>query len=84
MLVRAEATEVVVTVHDRGIGIPEEDRATLFERFGRASNAAAQGIRGFGLGLFISREIAERHGGRLWLDTTGPAGSTFALALPRA
>ncbi len=74
--------EVLVSIRDRGIGIPLEDRDALFERFGRAANAAARGVPGFGLGLYISRAIAEQHGGRLWLADSGDAGSTFALALP--
>jgi len=69
--------EALVSIRDRGIGIPLGDRDTLFERFGRAANAA-----GFGLGLYISRAIAEQHGGRLWLADSGDAGSTFVLALP--
>ncbi len=80
--VRAEGEEAVVTVRDHGIGIPETDRAVLFERFGRAGNVAAHGISGFGLGLFISREIMQRHHGRLWLAASDETGSTFALALP--
>ena len=74
--------EALVSIRDRGIGIPPGDRDTLFERFGRAANAAAQGVPGFGLGLYISRAIAEQHGGRLWLADSGDAGSTFVLALP--
>ncbi len=74
--------EVLVSIRDRGIGIPPGDRAALFERFGRAANAAARGVPGFGLGLYISRAIVEQHGGRLWLADSGESGSTFALALP--
>jgi len=74
--------EVLVSIRDRGIGIPPGDRDTLFERFGRAANAAARGVPGFGLGLYISRAITEQHGGRLWLADSGDAGSTFVLALP--
>jgi len=75
--------EVQISIRDRGIGIPPGDRGALFERFGRAANAAAQGVPGFGLGLYISRAIAEQHGGRLWLADSGDSGSTFVLALPR-
>lgn len=80
--VHREGAEAVVTVRDHGIGIPARDHALLFERFGRASNVSAHGISGFGLGLFISREIAQRHHGRLWLAASDQTGSVFALALP--
>ncbi len=81
--VRVAAAEVVVCVQDSGIGVPEADRARIFEQFGRAGNAATQQISGFGLGLFISQAVVEAHAGRLWLDTTadGP-GSVFCVALP--
>lgn len=72
--------EAVVHVIDHGVGVPEEERAQLFQRFFRTSRTRAYG--GTGLGLFISRRIAEAHGGRLWLERTGPDGSSFALALP--
>jgi signal transduction histidine kinase len=80
--VRRESGEAVVRVADRGIGIPADERAELFQRFFRTSRTQAYG--GTGLGLFISRRIAEMHGGRLWLERTGPEGSVFALALPLA
>lgn len=80
--VRREGMEGLVAVRDHGVGIPTQDHERIFGRFGRASNAAAHNIHGFGLGLFISREIAERHGGRLWLASSDETGSAFTLALP--
>jgi signal transduction histidine kinase len=71
-----------IRIADRGVGVPEEERALLFTPFYRTSNAS--GIRGTGLGLHISRRLAEHHGGRLWLDTSSSTGSTLALALPVA
>ncbi|MDQ2805840.1 MAG: response regulator [Chloroflexota bacterium] len=80
---RADAGAAEVCVQDVGIGVPETDQARIFEQFGRAANAAAQQISGFGLGLFISQAIVQAHNGRLWLDTThsGP-GSVFCVSLP--
>ncbi len=75
-----EDLEAVLRVRDRGLGVPEGERAQLFQRFYRTSRTRALG--GTGLGLFISRRIAEAHGGRLWLEESGPEGTTFALALP--
>ncbi len=76
------AGQAILRVRDRGIGVPEADRAQLFLAFFRTSNTA--NIGGTGLGLFISRRIAELHGGRVDLEASGPEGSTFALILPLA
>ena len=73
---------VQVTIQDHGIGIPREQQARLFSRFSRASNAAAHGITGTGLGLFLCRELIERHGGRIWLESEEGQGSTFSFVLP--
>lgn len=78
--VRLEGRDAVVRVTDHGIGIPEQERHELFQRFFRTSRSRQ--YAGTGLGLFISKRIAEAHGGRLWLESTSPHGSTFALALP--
>ncbi|HEU5198871.1 MAG TPA: ATP-binding protein, partial [Ktedonobacterales bacterium] len=71
-----------VTIRDGGIGIPREQQARLFARFSRASNASAHGITGTGLGLFLCRELIERHGGRIWLESEEGKGSTFSFVLP--
>lgn len=73
---------VQVSIHDHGIGIPREQQAKLFARFSRASNAAAHSITGTGLGLFLCRELIERHGGRIWLESEEGKGSTFTFVLP--
>lgn len=80
--VAREDGQAVVRVADHGIGIPDDERALLFQRFYRTSRARPYG--GTGLGLYISRRIAEMHGGRLWLERSGPQGSVFAFALPLA
>jgi signal transduction histidine kinase len=76
---------VVVRVLDGGPGIPEDERATVFERFRRGSSSAP----GFGLGLAIGRELARRMGGELAVEDSPPgpdepAGARFALVLPTA
>lgn len=78
----------VVTVTDTGPGIPLEARAAVFHRFFQADGARGRApvsstTSGAGLGLAISRWIAEAHGGSLDLSSTGPEGSVFTLALPR-
>ncbi|MBI2773759.1 MAG: PAS domain-containing protein [Chloroflexi bacterium] len=80
--VSRDGGEAIVRVSDRGIGVPEAEQPMLFQRFFRTSRALPYG--GTGLGLFISRRIAEAHRGRLWLEKSGPDGSVFALALPLA
>ncbi|HWE60300.1 MAG TPA: ATP-binding protein [Chloroflexota bacterium] len=76
-----EDGRAVVEIQDRGIGIPAQDRGTLFEPFHRASNAD-QASTGMGLGLYISRELARQHGGDLLLARTSAEGTTFRLVLP--
>lgn len=74
----------VLEISDTGIGIPLEERASLFSRFYRASTATDQGIIGTGLGLAISKTIVDEHHGTIGiLDSDGP-GTTFVVELPLA
>jgi len=72
---------VHIQVRDRGLGIPREHQQLVFERFGRAHGTAFGGL---GLGLAISKGIVERHGGRIWVESTGRPGegSVFHVQLP--
>ncbi|WP_240359108.1 PAS domain-containing sensor histidine kinase [Pyxidicoccus trucidator] len=74
--------DAVVTVADSGIGIPKEEQAHLFERFFRARNAPVSGFGGLGLGLYICRDIIERHGGHIWVESELGRGSVFHVSLP--
>ena len=74
--------EAELRVEDRGVGVPAEERDCLFAPYYRTLRT--RGVSGSGLGLHISRLLATQHGGRLWLDSSGDIGSTFALALPLA
>ena len=73
--------EVVVRVRDNGIGVPEEQRAGLFQRFFRAHEHSAQHIDGTGLGLSIVRETVRAMGGRVWAEFPDK-GTVFAFTLP--
>jgi two-component system OmpR family sensor kinase len=80
----ARPAEVGVTVCDEGTGVPPELRERVFDRFFRADPARARTSGGGGLGLAIAREIAQAHGGRVWVDDRDGPGSAFSLALPAA
>jgi signal transduction histidine kinase len=74
---------VRLDVADQGIGLPPGAEQTIFEPFGRAPNAAARQVPGMGLGLFICRQIVERHGGRIWAESPGEdRGTTVSIWLP--
>lgn len=72
----------VFTIQDSGIGIPKSEQSKVFEGFYRASNAVKQGINGTGMGLYLSRGMAEQHGGKLWLSSSEGKGTTIYLRLP--
>lgn len=75
--------QIRISVRDRGIGIAPESLPHLFERFYRAENASLHG-GGLGLGLYLCREIVERHGGSIHVQSTLGGGSTFTVILPLA
>ena len=79
--VDAEHDEIVVRVTDHGGGVSPDELPRLFRPFYQTPRSRSYG--GTGLGLHIRRRGAEAHGGRLWLEETGPGGTTFAFALPR-
>jgi signal transduction histidine kinase len=83
VLVSDETTQVRVAVVDEGIGIPPSEQERIFEKFYRVDPEMATGIGGSGLGLYISREIAQQMGGSLTMRSAPGRGSTFVLQLPR-
>ncbi len=73
---------VDLAVRDEGIGIPESERHKIFDKFFRGSAAEAKNIRGNGIGLAITRQVAEMHGGEVRVESEPGRGSTFTLRIP--
>ena len=76
--------EAALTVTDTGVGIPGRDLGRIFERFYRVDVARSRGTGGTGLGLAIVKHVAERHGGRVTVESLLGEGSTFVLQIPLA
>src|SRR5271167_3696524 len=75
---------VVLRVRDRGVGIPEQELKRIFKRFYRVTQRSLSQAKGTGLGLFIVRSIARKHGGRVFAQSEGAGkGTTVTLELPR-
>lgn len=77
-----EGDQAVLTVTDTGMGIPAADLDLIFDRFYRTAQATQQAIPGSGLGLTITRAIAESHGGTITVDSEEGRGSTFKVSIP--
>ncbi|MBX3062677.1 MAG: response regulator [Anaerolineae bacterium] len=79
-----DASKIVVSIKDTGIGITADDLARVFEEFYQAENALSRKQGGTGLGLTLSMHVVQHHGGRLWAESAGIAGqgSTFSFTLP--
>jgi two-component system phosphate regulon sensor histidine kinase PhoR len=75
-------SEVIVLVHDTGIGIPEEDLDRIFERFYKSDRARTRNVGGTGLGLAIAKHLVEAHGGHIWVRSKEGKGSTFFFTIP--
>lgn len=80
--IERRGSEIVASVRDRGIGIPPEEQARIFDRFHRVGTGLVHDVRGAGLGLAIVRHVAEAHGGRATVESAPGQGSVFAIRLP--
>jgi len=81
---RREHGRAIVRIDDHGIGISDEDKQHLFDRFYRSGNPNTRTISGFGIGLYVSSEIVKLHGGTIGVDSEIGKGSSFWFDLPAA
>jgi signal transduction histidine kinase len=80
-----DGRSVLLRVRDDGAGIPKPELKQIFKRFYRVPGPLASRVKGTGLGLYIVRSVAKRHGGRVWAESEGLGlGSMFVLQLPIA
>jgi len=76
---------ILLSVQDRGVGIPADDLKTIFKRFYRVTDRSRAHVKGTGLGLFIVKSIAQKHGGRVFAESAGEGrGTTITMELPRS
>lgn len=75
--VEQQTPYLLFTVRDRGRGIPQQELEIIFERFKQIDSSDARDKEGAGLGLAISKEIVEQHGGKIWVESTVGKGSNF-------
>ena len=80
----ANCQEVVISVSDEGIGIPQELHQKIFDRFFQGNGHKTGNRKGTGLGLAICRGIVEAHGGRIWVESQPARGVKFSFSLPVA
>ena len=80
---KAVGDAVELTVRDTGVGIPEDERPRVFERFHRIENSRARTYEGTGIGLALVQELVKLHGGSVRLESTAGRGSTFTVSIPR-
>lgn len=84
VVLTSEGGQALVRVADKGVGIPRGELKRVFRRFYRVPLRAMAKVKGTGLGLFIVKAIAERHGGAAWADSEGEGkGATVTIRLPR-
>lgn len=84
VVLQEQAGEVIARIQDNGFGMSAEAQKKLFEKFYRVKTDKTQNIQGTGLGLFIVKQLVEKMGGRIWVESEEGKGSTFSFSLPIA
>jgi signal transduction histidine kinase len=74
-------TQVVIQLQDEGIGIPGHLKEEIFQPFSEAKRTGTAGEEPFGMGLYISRQIVEQHGGSIWFESMPDKGTIFYISL---
>lgn len=82
--VKADESEVTLLVRDHGRGLANTDRDSLFSKFYRADGSDSQAAYGYGLGLYVCRQLVQAQGGRIWAENASDGGAVFAFTLPVA
>jgi signal transduction histidine kinase len=80
----AEPVYIRVTVSDSGVGIPQHQLGQIFDKFKQVSDKVSGKPMGTGLGLAITKELVEKMGGKIWVESTPGAGTDFHFTLPTA
>ncbi|MDO9463950.1 MAG: MEDS domain-containing protein [bacterium] len=81
--VKNKGKVVEVSIADTGIGIPKDELTNIFERFKRLDNSINRKLTGTGLGLYICKQIIEKHEGKIWAESHGSKGAKFIFVLPK-
>jgi len=79
---KQEENNMKISIHDTGIGIKDEDKDKIFKKFFRTKNAIEKDAVGSGLGLFTTKNIVEKHNGKIWFENKDGGGTTFFVVLP--
>ncbi len=80
--VAREGPDIIISILDRGVGVPVEDRSRIFEPFSQVEDVDHHSSSGLGLGLYIASRIMDAHGGRMWYEERSGGGSAFRFLLP--
>jgi signal transduction histidine kinase len=80
--IKVENAQILISIADSGIGIPDSEKESIFEMFTPAKKFGTNGEQPFGLGLSISKRIIEKHNGQIWFESQPGIGTTFFLSIP--